>query len=201
MRIRPALWAQAETQPPRWASCRYQPRPSISKVRASRGQVSTRNAGTMASPVDVSPTRPSRPGRTHHQGRGSSPLSTARKGFSTCSNLSILLLHAAGHDRHVSREGLDYSFDPLTQAGEHKQSQVECMIPAVKRFIEIFVTSAAIQVRSKTTRFLVPITTNIDPTQWGLIERRHPASLNLIGNFGNGSTLSNEEVCRLEFRA
>ena len=90
MRIRPALWAQAETQPPLWASCRYQPRPSISKVRASSGQVSTRNAGAIASPVDDPPTSPSRLGTTHHQGRGSSPLSTAKKGLSKCNNLCIV---------------------------------------------------------------------------------------------------------------
>ena len=73
--------------------------------------MSTRNAGAMASPVDVPPTRPSRPGRTHHQGRGISPLSNAWKGFSTCSNLSIILHHAAGLHRHVSGEGLVYALD------------------------------------------------------------------------------------------
>ena len=58
-------------------------------VNAKSGQVSTRNAGAKASPIDAPPTRPSRPGSTHHQGRGSSPLSAAVKGLSTCSNLRI----------------------------------------------------------------------------------------------------------------
>ena len=78
---------------------------------ASNGHVSTRNAGTKASPVDVSPTRPRRPGKTHHQGIGSSPLNSAGNGFSTCRILSIALLHTAGHHRHVLGVGLQFDDD------------------------------------------------------------------------------------------
>ena len=54
-----------------------------------KGQVSTCNAGARASPVDVPPTIPSRPGTTHHQGSGNNPLNKATKGFSTWRNLCI----------------------------------------------------------------------------------------------------------------
>ena len=76
------LRAQVERQPPPWDRSRNHARPSMSRVSTRSGQVSTRNAGAVASPADVPPTMPSRPGTTH-QGSGPSPLSSAIKGFST----------------------------------------------------------------------------------------------------------------------
>ena len=74
---------------------RYQPRPSISRVMPRKGQVSTCNAGARASPVDVPPTIPSRPGTTHHQGSGKNPLNIATNGFSTLSSLNIVLISSS----------------------------------------------------------------------------------------------------------
>ena len=51
--------------------------------------MSTRNAGATASPAEMPPSRPSKPGITHHQGSGSSPLKLATKGASIFSNLRI----------------------------------------------------------------------------------------------------------------
>ena len=81
--------AHWERQLLRWAISRYQPRPNISKFIPRRGHVSARNAGAKASPAELPPTRPSRPGMTHHHGRGKRPLSIAWNGTSTCSHLSI----------------------------------------------------------------------------------------------------------------
>ena len=83
---------------PRWERATYQPRVNITTVTASSGQVSTRNAGATASPAELPPSRPSRPGTTHHQGSGNNPLSAATNGFSTggifsiASNLGFLFL-------------------------------------------------------------------------------------------------------------
>ena len=52
--------------------------------------MSTRNAGAKASPAEVPLNRPSKPGTTHHQGRGSSPLKLATKGFSIFNRLRIV---------------------------------------------------------------------------------------------------------------
>jgi len=57
---------------------------------ARKGQVSTRNAGAKASPDPAPPISPSRPGTTHHQGRGRRPLSKARKGFSARRNFGMV---------------------------------------------------------------------------------------------------------------
>ena len=83
----------------------------MTSVKAKSGQVSTRNAGAKASPVDVPPTRPSKPGTTHHQGSGSRPLSTATKGLSTCSNLGIV--HSTQHtvNGYIPGKGLGYVLD------------------------------------------------------------------------------------------
>lgn len=51
--------------------------------------MSTRNAGAKASPAEVPPSRPSKPGTTHHQGSGSNPLNDATNGLSTCRNFRI----------------------------------------------------------------------------------------------------------------
>ena len=59
---------------------------------ARKGQVSTRNAGAKASPDPAPPISPSRPGTTHHQGRGRRPLSKARKGFSARRNFGMVSL-------------------------------------------------------------------------------------------------------------
>ena len=93
MRTSPARRRQEERQRPGWANSKYHPRPSIIRVRANSGHVSTRNAGAKASPAEVPPKRPSKPGTTHHQGNGKRPLSMATKGISTRSNLSIRILH------------------------------------------------------------------------------------------------------------
>lgn len=81
--------AHGERQPPPWLISRYHPLPNINTVMPRKGHVSARNAGAEASPADVPPKRPSRPGMTHHQGKGRSPLNSARNGTSTCSNFSI----------------------------------------------------------------------------------------------------------------
>ena len=87
IKITRARFLNTECQPPCWDISRYQPLPSISKVRPRNGQLSARNAGTVASPAEVPPRKPSRPGTTHHQGSGKSPLSVATNSFSTCNNL------------------------------------------------------------------------------------------------------------------
>ena len=80
--------AHGERQLLPWLISRYHPLLSIKIVTPKRGHVSTRNAGAKASPAGVPPRRPSRPGMTHHQGRGRSPLNSALNGASTCSNLN-----------------------------------------------------------------------------------------------------------------
>lgn len=80
-RMSNARLAMGDRQP-RWDSATYQPRASITTVTTSSGHVSTRNAGATASPAELPPSRPSRPGTTHHHGRGISPLSAATNGFS-----------------------------------------------------------------------------------------------------------------------
>ena len=77
-----------------WDNSRYQPRISITSVKPRKGQVSTCNAGAAASPAGVPPNRPSKPGTTHHQGNGSSPLNDATNGFSTCRIFLIISLRA-----------------------------------------------------------------------------------------------------------
>ena len=104
IKVSRARVAHADRQPPPWLSTRYQPRPSISKVMPRNGQVSTRNAGARASPADVPPRRPSRPGTTHHQGRGNSPLNKATKGISTRNSFSIVSPFPVTHLRHNVRE-------------------------------------------------------------------------------------------------
>ena len=64
------------------AHSRYQPRLSMTTVIVRKGHVSTCKAGAMASPAGAPPSRPSKLGTTHHQGKGSSPLNRATKGFS-----------------------------------------------------------------------------------------------------------------------
>ena len=83
MRTSPARRRQDDRQRPGWANSKYHPRPSIIRVNANSGHVSTRNAGAKASPAEVPPSRPSKPGTTHHQGKGNNPLNKATKGFST----------------------------------------------------------------------------------------------------------------------
>ena len=104
------LKRQRERQLGRRDSSRYQPRPSMAMVRAKNGHVSTRNAGAKASPAEVPPNKPSRPGMTHHQGNGSRPLNTATKGFSICNSLSIL-----AHLRFVAT---DYKPSGYKQSGQ-----------------------------------------------------------------------------------
>ena len=72
-------------QPP-WDGASHQPRANMRTVMTKKGQVSTCNAGARASPADVPPRTPSKPGTTHHQGSGNTPLSSPTKGFSMCSN-------------------------------------------------------------------------------------------------------------------
>ena len=72
-----------------WDGASHQPRASMSKVTAKKGQVSTCNAGAKASPAEEPPSKPSRPGTTHHQGSGSSPLSRLTKGFSMWSRFMV----------------------------------------------------------------------------------------------------------------
>ena len=91
IKTRRARLLAGERQLPAWASSRYQPRASIATVSNKNGHVSARNAGAMASPADVPPRRPSRPGTTHHQGSGRTPLSSATNGFSTCRRLRMRL--------------------------------------------------------------------------------------------------------------
>ncbi len=64
------------------AHSRYQPRLSMTTVIVRKGHVSTCKAGAMASPAGAPPSRPSKLGTTDHQGKGSSPLNRATKGFS-----------------------------------------------------------------------------------------------------------------------
>ena len=68
--------------------------------------MSTRNAGAKASPAEVPPNRPSKPGTTHHQGKGSSPLNDATNGFSTCNIFRIFFHSVVGQHRNVSGEVL-----------------------------------------------------------------------------------------------
>ena len=89
--------AQGERHPPLWVNSTYHPRLSIRMVMPRKGHVSTSNAGVRANPTDVPPSRPSSPGMTHHQGRGSSPLNMATNGFSTCRNLSIVFSNTFIH--------------------------------------------------------------------------------------------------------
>ena len=90
MRITTDRRTQIERQPPLWDSSRYQPRLNMTSVSSRKGHVSTRNAGAKASPVEVPPRRPSKPGTTHHQGKGNSTLNSATNGLSTC---NIFLMH------------------------------------------------------------------------------------------------------------
>jgi len=77
----------------RWSdNSTYQPRPSISRVKARKGQVSTRNAGARARPVSPAARKPSRPGTIHHQGSGRTPASKNCSGFSTWSSLYMILV-------------------------------------------------------------------------------------------------------------
>ena len=71
--------------------CTYHPRPIERRVRARKGQVSTRNAGAAASPAPPVPRRPSRPGTTHHQGSGRSSLSGVSR-YSIASQRDIFKL-------------------------------------------------------------------------------------------------------------
>ena len=89
MRTRRARVAQVDRQPDPWDRSRYQARPNMRIVITRKGHVSTRNAGARASPADVPPKRPSRPGTTHHQGRGNSPLNNATKGLSNSNSLRM----------------------------------------------------------------------------------------------------------------
>ena len=54
----------------RCAVSKYHARPKMKMVNPKRGTPSARNAGVAASPAPVTPKRPSAPGMTHHQGRG-----------------------------------------------------------------------------------------------------------------------------------
>ena len=81
-----------ELHRPPWESSKYQPRINITAVNTRNGHVSTRNAGAAPSPAEVPPNKPSRPGTTHHQGKGSNPLNDATNGFSTCSILRMSLI-------------------------------------------------------------------------------------------------------------
>jgi len=74
-----------------WLVCKYQPRLSVNIFKANSGQVNTRNAGAIASPASALPSRPSKPGTTHHQGRGVSVPIGARMA-SIFRNFSIVLL-------------------------------------------------------------------------------------------------------------
>ena len=65
-----------------WDGANHQPRASMSTVITKKGHVNHCNAGAKASPAEEPPSRPSRPGTTHHQGSGNSPLSRLTKGFS-----------------------------------------------------------------------------------------------------------------------
>ena len=87
-RTRLERFAQGERQP-RWDTFRYQPRPSMTRVSTRSGPLSARKAGARASPDDAPLSRPSRPGTTHHQGSGKSPLSRAKNGLSKCRNFSM----------------------------------------------------------------------------------------------------------------
>ena len=79
-------------------------------VRAKKGHVSTRNAGARASPAEVPPNKPSKPGMTHHQGKGSRPLNTATKGFSIWNSLSIRA--------HLQFVGTDYKPSGYKPSGQ-----------------------------------------------------------------------------------
>ena len=87
-----ARLAQGERQPDPWENSRYQPLLNMRMVITRNGQLSTRNAGAEANPDPVVPRSPSRPGTTHHQGRGSRPLSIATKGVSIRSSFNIEFL-------------------------------------------------------------------------------------------------------------
>ena len=90
VRTAPERRPQGELHYSPWDNSRYQALTIITTARASRGQVSTCNAGAAASPAEFPPSRPSMPGITHHQGRGNSPLREATIGVSMCSNLRII---------------------------------------------------------------------------------------------------------------
>jgi len=79
-----------ELQRSPWDNSKYQDLDIIKTVRASRGHVSTCDAGATASPAEAPPSRPSMPGIIHHQGRGNSPLREATIGVSMCSNFRII---------------------------------------------------------------------------------------------------------------
>ena len=70
----------------------------MTTVKARSGQVSTRNAGAKASPVEVPPSRPSKPGTSHHQGRGTSPLKLATNGLSILNRLRISTFDSLAHE-------------------------------------------------------------------------------------------------------
>ena len=90
---------QTDLQLPRWDNSKNQPRPSVSRVKANIGHVSTCNAGARASPAVVPPKRPSTPGIIHHQGRGSRPLNKATRGISTRNILNMQLFYYASWEQ------------------------------------------------------------------------------------------------------
>ena len=99
-----ARLAQGERQPDPWENSRYQPLLNMRMVITRNGQLSARNAGAAASPDPVAPRSPSRPGTTHHQGRGNRPLNIATKGVSIFSNLNIeFLLYVLGRTDNAVR--------------------------------------------------------------------------------------------------
>ena len=106
-----ARLAQGERQPDPWENSRYQPLLNMRMVITRNGQLSTRNAGAEANPDPVVPRSPSRPGTTHHQGRGSSPLSTAKNGLSMCSNLNIDYSNQHTVNGYIPGKGLGYVLD------------------------------------------------------------------------------------------
>lgn len=57
-----------------WAICNHQARSRNAAPTTATGIVATCNAGATASPTPELPTRPSKPGTTHHQGSGNRPL-------------------------------------------------------------------------------------------------------------------------------
>ena len=86
-----------------WDGANHQPRASITTVITKNGQVSTCNEGAKASPADVPPRTPSKPGTTHHQGSGSSPLSRLTNGFSICSNFIVWLRFSLRQNLNATR--------------------------------------------------------------------------------------------------
>ena len=117
--------AHEDCHPPPCDRFRYQPLASMTTVSTRNGQLSTRNAGAMASPADVPPIRPSRPGITHHQGKGKSPLNSATNGLSICSHFNIgsPLLFPSG-DKPSERDNAPDGLYDHYRPGPH-QSAVE----------------------------------------------------------------------------